>query len=307
MRKDLKKDIKKDIKSDRQDGPQNKKRGRTGKLCGASAAGLLLTLALPFSALAYETQAVGPAREIAEREAAGGSAGMIPVDTVNTADTVNMQSAVKEAEAMKPYSKDVNALKTAREASQMIIVIGNAEDPAKGNLSWYRKNEAGVFESVLSVEAVSGMNGITADKREGDKKTPCGVYSFSMAFGMKENPGSILPYHQIKDGDHYVDDSSSRYYNRLVNERDVEKDWNSSEVLITQAPQYNYGLVLNYNEACIPGKGSAIFLHCPKRSNNTGTSGCISIPEEYMKQIVCSVDADTRIIVAAQEADLAAY
>lgn len=87
----------------------------------------------------------------------------------------------------------------------------------------------------------------------------------------------------------------------------MQRDWNSSEVLITQAPQYNYGLVLNYNEDCVPGKGSAIFLHCPKTSNNTGTSGCISVPEEYMKQIICSVDADTRIIVVPQEADLAAY
>ena len=156
-------------------------------------------------------------------------------------------------------------------------------------------------------EVFPSRGAAAAEKKEGDKKTPCGVYSFPMAFGMKENPGSILPYHQIQDGDHYVDDSESRYYNRLVNERDVQRDWNSSEVLITQAPQYNYGLVLNYNEDCVPGKGSAIFLHCPKTSNNTGTSGCISVPEEYMKQIICSVDADTRIIVVPQEADLAAY
>ena len=111
---------------------------------------------------------------------------------------------------MQPYSGDVNTLKTAKEASQMIIVIGNPDDPAKGNLSWYQKDASGVFQQVLSVEAVHGMNGISAEKKEGDKKTPCGVYSFPMAFGMKENPGSILPYHQIQDGDHYVDDSESR-------------------------------------------------------------------------------------------------
>lgn len=251
-----------------------------GRRAAAGMGGLLLGIMLPFSALAAQTGA-GPA-----------------------GDAANIR---EEAQAMQPYSGDVNTLKTAKEASQIIIVIGNPEDPAKGNLSWYQKDASGVFKQVLSVEAVHGMNGISADKKEGDKKTPCGVYSFPMAFGMKENPGSILPYHQIQEGDHYVDDSESRYYNRLVNERDVQRDWNSSEVLITQAPQYNYGLVLNYNEDCAPGKGSAIFLHCPKASNNTGTSGCISVPEDYMKQIICSVDADTRIIVVPREADLAAY
>lgn len=206
-----------------------------------------------------------------------------------------------------PYNGDVNTLQAAKEASQLIVVIGNTADPAKGTLTWYKKGENGAFYPELSVEAVSGMNGITAEKQEGDKKTPAGVYSFSMAFGMKDNPGTILPYHKITAGDQYVDDGNSRYYNQLVNDREVEKDWNSAENLITQAPQYNYALVLNYNEERVPGKGSAIFLHCPKAANNTGTSGCISIPEEKMREVICSVDADTKIIVVQEETDLAAY
>ena len=109
------------------------------------------------------------------------------------------------------------------------------------------------------------------------------------------------------NGDHFVDDSGSRYYNRLVNESQVQKDWNSSENLIRQAPHYNYALVLNYNDTYVPGKGSAIFLHCPKTANNTGTSGCISIPEEYMKLLVQSVDQNTKIIVVQNEKELASY
>ncbi|MFQ7053311.1 MAG: L,D-transpeptidase family protein [Clostridium fessum] len=48
-------------------------------------------------------------------------------------------------------------------------------------------------------------------------------------------------------------------------------------------------------------------MHCPKRWNNTGTSGCISIPEEDMKQVVRQVDAGTKIVVVQDEADLANY
>ena len=54
-------------------------------------------------------------------------------------------------------------------------------------------------------------------------------------------------------------------------------------------------------------QGSAIFLHCPKTANNTGTSGCISIPEEYMKLLVQSVDQNTKIIVVQNEKELASY
>ena len=102
---------------------------------------------------------------------------------------------------------------------------------------------------MMSKEAVSGMNGITMQKQEGDKKTPAGVYRFTMAFGLKANPGTILPYHQIVDGDYYVDDGNSQYYNKLANTKQVQKDWNSAEDLMAQAPQYNYGLVLDYNRS----------------------------------------------------------
>ena len=202
---------------------------------------------------------------------------------------------------------DVNELEAARDATQLFVVIGNREDPAKSTLSWYQRDEEGRFEEVLTTEAVSGMFGITQEKAEGDKKTPAGVYSFSMAFGLKENPGTILPYHQIREGDYYVDDSRSRYYNQLVNTGEVSKDWNSAEDLMRQAPQYNYALVIDYNPQDIPGKGSAIFLHCPKAANNTGTSGCISVPEELMKEIACQADEGSRIVIVQEERDLANY
>lgn len=206
-----------------------------------------------------------------------------------------------------PYNGDVNTLKTAAETDKLIVVVGNPGYPANATLTYYEKDQEGRLQQSFSVEAVNGMNGISADKTEGDMKTPGGVYSFTMAFGMKDNPGSILPYRKVINGDHFVDDSNSKYYNRLVNEFEVAKDWSSSENLIRQAPHYNYALVLNYNPEYTPGKGSAIFLHCPKTSNNTGTSGCISIPEERMRELVTKADQNTKIIVVPEAGALAGY
>ena len=264
------------------------------KICVAGLAGLILAASGSRTAFAAEngSQAYGPAWESEQKKA-----GLLPEQSGNT----------ETEESAVSYNGDVNTLKAAKEASQLIVAVGNPADPAQGTLTWYKKNQDGVFAPVFSVPAVSGMNGISGDKKEGDKKTPAGVYSFTMAFGMKDNPGSILPYHKVVNGDHFVDDGNSRYYNRLVNEFEVQKDWTSSENLIRQAPHYNYALVLNYNDGYVPGKGSAIFLHCPKIANNTGTSGCISIPEEYMKELVQNVDQNTKIIVVQEEKDLAAY
>ena len=68
-----------------------------------------------------------------------------------------------------------------------------------------------------------GKNGATGDKKEGDKKTPLGTYRFTMAFGVKENPGSILPYHQLTDTDYWVDDPGSSHYNQLVDSSSTKK------------------------------------------------------------------------------------
>lgn len=261
----------------------------------ALAVTVLISLLAVTPAMAAEA-ATGPGREIEERAAGLGEGAVI----------LPGQQAAQTALAGS-YNGDVNTLKTAAEADKLIVVVGNPTDPAKGMLSYYEKDTAGRLQTVFQVEAVSGMNGISAEKVEGDKKTPQGVYSFTMAFGMKGNPGSILPYHKVVNGDHFVDDSKSRYYNRLVNEFQVTKDWNTSENLIRQAPHYNYALVLNYNMEYVPGKGSAIFLHCPKTANNTGTSGCISIPEELMKLLVTKADENTRIIVVPDASYLNLY
>lgn len=201
----------------------------------------------------------------------------------------------------------INSLKAAQGADQLLVAVGDPGNPAKTTLSYYERGEDGKLTAVFSIPAVSGYGGISSAKTEGDKKTPAGVYSFTMAFGLKEDPGTILPYHQIVSGDYLVDDPASRYYNQLVNENQVKRDWKTGENLIRQAPHYNYGLILNYNEECEPGKGSAIFLHCSKAFNNTGTSGCISVPEDYVKELLKRVDAGTRIVIAPDEAALAEY
>lgn len=60
-------------------------------------------------------------------------------------------------------------------------------------------------------------------------------------------------------------------------------DWSSAEHIQSCGGAYNYVLSINYNTECIPGKGSAFFLHC---STGKPTAGCVSVPESEMIQIL---------------------
>lgn len=183
----------------------------------------------------------------------------------------------------------------AQDVTQAIVVDENGGFHV--TVSYYKKQTDNTWTREFEVPGIYGRNGGTDDKKEGDGKTPYGTYSFTMAFGMKENPGSILPYHQIGENDFWIDDSDSAYYNKLVNAAETPRDWNSGEHMSRQGISYNYGLALNYNEDCVRGKGSAIFLHCYTETNDSGSAGCIRVPEENMKQLIQSVDANTRIII----------
>lgn len=190
----------------------------------------------------------------------------------------------------------IERLAAARDTGQVIVVVGNGESSSRVQVAYFRQDTDGTWQEEFYVSGYCGYNGMSSEKREGDRKTPIGTYSFTNAFGIKADPGSILTYKELDTYDYWVDDSSSRYYNRMVSTREVAVSWNSAEHLAAVNPCYNYSLALNYNEACIPGMGSAIFLH-GLHPTKTWTEGCIAIPEDNVAELIRQADADTKIII----------
>ncbi len=196
----------------------------------------------------------------------------------------------------------ISDLKIASEADKIICVIGNGG--ADCTVTFHSKDEDGKWVQEFTTDGDLGSKGITYNKKEGDGKTPAGLYYFTLAFGIKADPGSILPYRRITEYDYWIDDSKSPYYNTWVNSKETPGKY-KSEHLIDHSPQYNYALNINYNADRIPGLGSAIFLH---GYNGTGkTTGCIAIPEKYMKTLVRRVDASTPIIIVPDMDALSDY
>lgn len=209
--------------------------------------------------------------------------------------TNNGSDTLPEEPADATITKKVKDLKIASSADQIILVVAN-ENTA--TLSMHAKNENGIWETVLSTDhCYIGRNGL-GKTQEGDKKTPTGAFRFTKAFGIKENPGTRLEYTKVDDSHYWVDDSNSLYYNRFVSTLEVPKDWSSAEHIINYPTTYNYCLALDYNSACVPGKGSAIFLHCV---NYGVTTGCIAIPENDMVEVLRNVNENCVIIMDTEE------
>ncbi len=167
---------------------------------------------------------------------------------------------------------------------QMIIVRGTTGSP-RAKLELF-ENKKLVFGPV---DAVVGKNGIalSGQKREGDGKTPQGLFKIESAFGYLEKVPTKLDYKKVTTEDKWIDDPNSPQYNQWVH---GSTDAKSFEVLRRKDNLYKYAFVVGYNrQPVLPGLGSAIFTHV-WRDANTGTAGCVAVAESHMKTLLSLLD-----------------
>ncbi len=152
------------------------------------------------------------------------------------------------------------------------------------------------WKLALACGGYVGRRGL-GKERQGDEKTPVGVYGILTAFGIKKNPGTCMPYVPVTD-DLYCCDDDGKYYNRLIHIPEHERPC-GGEHMIMYRPDYHYGLFLDYNKEGIPGKGTAIFFHCA--GDKAYTEGCIAVKETDMKTILLLCDVHAKICIYEEE------
>jgi L,D-peptidoglycan transpeptidase YkuD (ErfK/YbiS/YcfS/YnhG family) len=138
--------------------------------------------------------------------------------------------------------------------------------------------------------AVIGRNGFApaGEKREGDGKTPSGIYPLKMTFGYDESIGTKMPYRQTLVDDIWVDDPNADDYNQWVKKTETRAA--SYEKMRRDDNLYKYGIVIEYNTSpVIKGYGSAIFLHIWK-GEGIPTAGCVAVSEEDIIKIMGWLD-----------------
>ena len=177
-----------------------------------------------------------------------------------------------------PSPQWVKNLSAAKTSEQMVVVAG-----IQGTTAWISMHEKinGRWEMIMSTPGFVGQNGLGKIK-EDDNKTPVGTFHFDCAFGIAPDPGCAIPYVQVNEN-HYWSGDKNYKYNKMINllQAPANFDKNISEHLIDCAPEYNYALSFDYNAACTPGRGFALFMRC-LNAVNPWTGGGIAIPEDKM-------------------------
>ncbi|MCQ2288443.1 MAG: hypothetical protein MJZ74_05035 [Muribaculaceae bacterium] len=152
-------------------------------------------------------------------------------------------------------------------------------------------NGRSTWQMTLACNGHVGKNGLGKEK-EGDMKTPTGDWGIITAFGINPNPGTSLPWIDVKESTYCCDDATA--YNRIIDLNSTPHKC-TGEHMIKYVPEYNYGFFIDYNSECTIGKGSAIFFHCT--GEKVYTAGCIAVPQQFMITILRTISPTARVIV----------
>jgi len=141
-------------------------------------------------------------------------------------------------------------------------------------------------QAMAPMDAVIGRNGFAppGEKREGDGRTPSGLFRLKTAFGYPPSAPTQMPYRQMLEDDLWIDDPNDPDYNRLIRQNQTKAA--SYEKMKRDDDLYKYGIIIEYNtDPVIKGLGSAIFLHVWSGANST-TAGCVAASEDDILKIL---------------------
>lgn len=184
-----------------------------------------------------------------------------------------------------------SALRNLPETSTQALLV-TADHPGNFRATMYalEKRDAAWQNAFPPLPALVGSKGFAppGEKREGDRRTPSGVFAMKLAFGYGEHIDSRMPYRQTGEEDIWVDDAASPDYNRWV--RRGETSAASFEDMKRQDHRYKYGIVIEYNtDPVVKGAGSAIFIHV-RGGENLPTLGCVALSEEGILKVLDWLD-----------------
>lgn len=199
-------------------------------------------------------------------------------------------------------------------STQILVVTTEDWNGVDGTLQVYERPEARKKWNAVGapIPVVVGKNGLgwgagvvayagrraASDpvKKEGDGKSPAGIFRLSTAFGYaaQEPPGWKMPYLSLTSSVECVDDARSKFYTRVLDRATVAPDWKSSEQMLRPDGEYRWGVVVDHNaEPVTAGAGSCIFLHI-WLGPGVGTTGCTAMAQEQLEDVLARLDPARR-------------
>lgn len=200
---------------------------------------------------------------------------------------------------------------------QVVVVVNDDWDDTSARMQRFQRSSAEApWQSVSrSVPVNLGRSGLAwgrsrlmkqhaekgdfKSKKEGDGRSPAGLFPFKEAFGHPRPPTGynaanlpFIPLHKQQ----CVDDMKSEHYNTIVLPSEVGGiSWRSAEKM--KISVYQLGLVVAHN--CpdpVPGAGSCIFFHIQSGPGEP-TSGCTSMTRNRMAELMLWLEREKKPVV----------
>jgi L,D-peptidoglycan transpeptidase YkuD (ErfK/YbiS/YcfS/YnhG family) len=141
-----------------------------------------------------------------------------------------------------------------------------------------------------------GKGGFSKNKKEGDGATPLGTFALRKCWYRHDKVDCVvthLPLSIIRSDYGWSDDPNKPDYNKLVRlpySGSHEKLWRPDRL-------YDVFVEIGYNDdPAIPGKGSAIFLHCAT-DDYKPTEGCVALAKNDLLELLAEIGEKTYITI----------
>lgn len=140
-------------------------------------------------------------------------------------------------------------------------------------------------------------------KKEGDGKTPAGLFPLPLAFGYEPpakaaQAGIRLPYRELTASTVCVTDPDSAVFNDLADSKTSTATWTRQDRMIRDDNANRLGAVIGHNRPDPqPSLGSCVFLNLePGPGKPTG--GSIGCPEPLLREMLSWLEPDAKPLIA---------
>lgn len=206
------------------------------------------------------------------------------------------------------HREAMNSLWKWKENQQLIVIVADGWRVSSGTL-WrfqYGKNSwhwiGNSVEVSLGAQGLAWGRGLHPEsqvgpyKREGDRRSPAGIFRIGPAFGYARVYGVSLPFQEMQGNDFCIDQPQSPYYNQIVDRSLLKRKGTTilsepmrRDLYYHGDQLYKLGFVIRHNEQNVSFGGSCIFAHLRMKPDAV-TAGCTAMDEQDMKNLLSWLD-----------------
>jgi hypothetical protein len=192
---------------------------------------------------------------------------------------------------------------------QLVVAVAPGWDASRGTMWLFEKSGRDWRAVGEPWPVLFGRNGLAwgrgvlpvdpsgLRKVERDKRAPAGLFEIGKVYGYAARlpDGGDYPYHQVVEGDAWIDDPALPHYNQFVHvDPKNPPPWFAKQKMRHGDFAYRWLVEIRHNtNPATPGAGSAIFLHI-RRGVDKPTAGCTTMARENLERLICWLRAEKR-------------